>query len=495
MTVKRQMAAGAVWMVLARLADRSLGLISTIVLARLLVPADFGLVSMATAVVAVLELLTAFSFDVALVSKSHASQDHYHTAWTLNVIFVATASALVVALAYPAALFYNDRRLIPMIAVLGATLCIQGLENVGIVAFRKEMTFGRDFAFMFGKRFSGFCVTIPLAVMTRSYWALIAGIVTSRLSGVALSYMMHPFRPRFRFVHWRELLSFSKWLLVGNLLTFLNSRSTDFIIGKLVGPAALGVYNVGFEISNLPSSELVAPINRAALPGYAKVAHNLDLLRSNYVDVFTVIAFVTLPAAVGLASVSDLFVATVLGAKWHAAIPVINILSVFGAVIALTNNSYSVFLALHRPRTATILNGARGLMLLPLLVIATKYWGMLGAAWAMLGTILIIAPITFGVLMSYLRLRIRDYTGAIWRPLMASAFMALVVHAIKSRSGSSPVTSATAVELLACVAAGAVTYAIVILALWQLSGRRGPIERMLWERIATFGGKLRRAVS
>lgn len=189
------MASGAAWMVSARVIDKVLGLISTLILARLLAPADFGLVAMAVSIVALSELLSAFSFDTALVANAKPPESHYHTAWTLNVLFLGCTAILVTAFAYPASILFDDPRLVPTIAVLGLSLAIQGFENIGIVAFRKEMRFGKDFAFMLSKRVIGPCVTLPVAFATRSHWALVVGIVASRSACILLSYSMHPFRP------------------------------------------------------------------------------------------------------------------------------------------------------------------------------------------------------------------------------------------------------------------------------------------------------------
>src|SRR3954463_13224473 len=110
--MKAEMAKGAAWMVLVRLFDRSIGLVSTALLARLLIPADFGLVAMAMSVIALIELATAFSFDIALIQKPDVVREHYDTAWTLNIAVAAAGAVLTIAAARPVALFYGDPRLV-----------------------------------------------------------------------------------------------------------------------------------------------------------------------------------------------------------------------------------------------------------------------------------------------------------------------------------------------------------------------------------------------
>ena len=111
--MRAQIARGAAWMVLFRLFDRSVGIVSTTILARLLVPADFGLVAMAMSVIAVVELATAFSFELALIQKADPEREHFDTAWTLNILIALGGAVLTTALAYPAASFYGDRGSLP----------------------------------------------------------------------------------------------------------------------------------------------------------------------------------------------------------------------------------------------------------------------------------------------------------------------------------------------------------------------------------------------
>ena len=131
--LQRRMAAGAAWMILFRLTERSIGFISTLILARLLVPDDFGLVAMATSILAALELLGAFSFDMALIQNQAATRKHYDTAWTFEVLFGVIKCALLLALSVPAAAFYGEPRITAVMQVLALCTLLQGFDNIGVV--------------------------------------------------------------------------------------------------------------------------------------------------------------------------------------------------------------------------------------------------------------------------------------------------------------------------------------------------------------------------
>lgn len=374
------MARGALWMVLFKAVERSLGLLSTLILARLLVPQDFGLIAMAASLIALLELFSAFGIDIALIRRNGATGDHYNTAWTLNILAGMACGMLLMA--WPMSLFYDEPRLIAVVCVLALSPLLQGFENIGVVAFRKEMEFNREFNFLLSRKLASFCIGIPLAFALRSYWALVFGIVGGRAAGVVLSYLLHPLRPRLSLVAIHEFFHFSKWLVLQNLLAFLRDRSADFVVGRFASIHALGVFNVSTEIANIPGNELVAPINRAVLPAYAKLAADPPALRREYLSVLSLIALVAIPAVSGIAAVAPYVVRVLLGQNWHDAIPLLAILGFYGLTQVLQSNAYAACLALGLPKVFVRITSLHVVILLPLLIGLTHRYGVEGAAWA-----------------------------------------------------------------------------------------------------------------
>src|SRR4030095_15719268 len=137
--MRAEMARGAAWMVLVLLFDRSVGILSTTILARLLVPADFGLVAMAMSVITIIELASAFSFEIALIQKHDPQREHFDTAWTLNILIALGGGLVTAARAHPAAAFYGDPRLVHVMYCIGAGWTVSGFENPGIANFRRRM--------------------------------------------------------------------------------------------------------------------------------------------------------------------------------------------------------------------------------------------------------------------------------------------------------------------------------------------------------------------
>ena len=318
------MAKGAAWSISARIVIRAIGLISTAILARLLVPEDFGLVALATVFIAGLEATTAFSFDVVLIANQQAGRRYYDTAFTLGLLRAALMALVVGLLASPASAFFDEPRLVEILYWLAFATFILGFENIALVDFRKHMNFGMDFAYLVGRKIGPFIVTVTLAFIWRDYWALVAGIVAGRFFEIAIGYMMRPYRPRLTLVKWRPVLSFSSWLMVRNLISFLHMRGDTFVIGKVVGAQALGVYSVAYEIASLATSELVTPVRRALMPGFSKLAADAGALRKSFLDSMALIWMVAMPMAAGIGLTADPLVRLFLGAKWIEAIPLLD---------------------------------------------------------------------------------------------------------------------------------------------------------------------------
>jgi len=491
--VGSKMARGAVWMVLFKLTERSLGLISTIILARLLVPSDFGLIALAMSMIAALELMSAFSFDIVLIQKQdNVTKDHYNTAWTFNVLFGLLSAGTLVLLAAPAALFYEEPRLETIMYFLALGNLLQGFENIGIVAFRKEMQFNKEFIYQIGKKLAGFCVTVPLAFMLENYWALVAGILSGRSAGVLLSYGMNKYRPWFSLSCAGELFHFSKWLFINNIIFFLNLRSTDFILGKIGGSRQLGLYTIGYEISNLPTTELVAPINRAVFPGYAKIKHDLSRLADGFISVIALITMLAVPAGMGIAACASLLVPVVLGEKWLETIPLIQLLALSGAVGAMQTNVGSIYLALGKPRVLTLLASIQSVILISLVLYLTRDYGAIGAAWGSFITVLISFPLNYVVLMKYIPVGFSRLLASMWRPVLASAAMfALVTFYI---AGIAPrvFDGNIYINLLVSVLIGASCYIVLVLLFWLLSGKPRGAEQQILEKVAVRLAALKR---
>ncbi len=490
-SVQGKMARGAAWMVLLTMFERSLGLISTLILVRLLSPADFGVTAMAGSFIYMAQMLSAFGFDIALIQNQSATDSHYHTAWTFNVLLGLFILVLMVGMAGPIADFYRHPEVFPVVCALALGPLIAGCENIGVVAFRKELEFRKEFLFQISRKFIGFAVTIPVAFWLRNYWALVAGMLAARLAGTVTSYIVHPFRPRLSVVHAAAIVRFSKWLLLNNALSFLKERASDFVIGRLSGAAALGVYNVSSEFAHLPTTEIGAPINRALLPGFAKLS-DTDEVRAAHVNALRVLGIIAIPAAAGLAAVAPYFIPVVLGEKWVDGVALMQVLAVNGAFLMFQSSICSVLIGTGHPEVVTKTNAVFVLLLLILLVALTPSFGAIGAACATLGTTIVTMPIYLYQLRSRIGIPMLTFVAALSRPVAASVLMVLVVRsAVPDHSATMPTFEAV-IWLVTSVLVGAATYVVAASILWLSLGRPAGAERFVLDAMRSGLGRILR---
>jgi lipopolysaccharide exporter len=483
------MARGAAWMTAVKLTESGIAMLSTIILARLLSPADFGVVAMCMAVVASLEVFAAFGLDVVLIQRQDATREHYDTAWTFRVIVGAVMALAIAALAHPAAAFYKDPRLPDVMYAIACTSFLRSLENIRVVDFRKHLQFSREATLRLSVKIVGFAVTVPAAYMLRSYWALAIGMLSISVFNLLLSYLMAPYRPRLTLVAMRELFGFSSWVLLNNVITFGKTQSHTFFVGRMIGAGGLGLFNLAQEISMIGSTEIAAPINRAIYPGYAQVSSNIPQLRTTFVSVISLIMMITLPASLGIAALADVLVPTLLGDKWLDAVPLMKLLAVYGALFSLTSNCAYVILALGKPRQATHIAAWEFALTLPGFYLGIKSWGLIGVPITLVAIAAFISvPLWWSTVGRALELKVSRLLAGLWRPTLAAVVMFGVVSVFVRYAQSIALDGRLSIP--AGLILGVVSYALALFSIWRSSGSPPGAEQIVFNalRTRTFGG-------
>jgi lipopolysaccharide exporter len=481
-TVQGKMARGALWLMLLTFVDRGLGLLSTLILARLLTPADFGIVAMALSFVFLAQLLAAFGFDVALIHKQDASEAHYHSAWTLNLLLGAVITLVSLAAARPIAIFYHQPAVFWVLCALALGPVIGGCENIGVVAFRKDLEFRKEFRFQLSRRFIGSAVTLPLAFYLRDYWALVAGTLAARLAGTITSYRVHPFRPRLSLTEVTSLMKFSKWMLLSNILGVLKERLSDFFLGRLAGAHALGVYNVSYEFANLPTSEIGAPVNRALLPGFAKLTEPSAVLAA-YTDSMSIVALIAIPVAAGILAVAHFFIPVVLGLRWISGVPLMEVMAVGSLMMVFQSSISAVLLGRGYPYVITQMNFVFVVLLVVLMFLLVPPFGTVGAARAFSLTAALVMPLYLYHLRRLLGMPVKTFLLAVVRPLISSIVMVVCVRSFLPEYSPVMATLNATLWLLVGATCGAVIYVVIDALLWLLVGKPAGAERALLDQV------------
>lgn len=468
-------------MLAIRLAERGFGLISIAVLARILSPADFGLVAVASTAYGILSSSLSFQFDNALIQKSDIGNDHLNSAWTLNVLRGIILSFVLLGLALSSPFLFEDIRIQSILFVLALLPFVEGFNNIGIVYFSKNIEFDKLFNFQITVKAISFAVTITTALYLRSYWALIAGMLATTITGVILSYAFHHYRPRFSLKHWKELFEFSIWLMASNFINALSSRFDVFIINKWMGSSVVGSYHIGQEVGTMVYSQIILPLSRSLFPGFSAIKDDKEKHKRIYLKSREALIMLGLPFGVGMASVSESFTAVVLGPGWEVAATILAFVSIASIIHVFTIGLNDALLSIAKTKTLFYRQLIASFVRPIFLIGGLFYWGLLGL---LIGRILAAATMLFINLHLSSRafsVSIFDHFLLVWRSIISVALMAGAIFVWKKYSLDFVAVNLNILELFIEVSIGAAVYCTSHFLLWIISGKPDAAETLVLE--------------
>jgi lipopolysaccharide exporter len=476
-------ARGAGWVMAWRLGMRLLGLISTLVLVRLIAPADFGVIALATSFMQTLDGMLTLGTEEAVIREATPGRQFYDTAFTLNLLRGLAVTVLVAVLAYPAAGFFADPRLGPVLLFVACLPLLDGCANIGTVDFRRDFAFHKEFAIMVLPKLCGIVAAITAAALTHSYIAMLCGMGVNRTLRTVMSYAMHPYRPRLSLKAWRGLAGYSLWTFLLSLAVLVRDRSDSLLLGRLMNTTAVGFYSVGAEVAALPTTELVEPLGRAAFSGFAAGRQEKAAPGETFLRLIGSAALLTLPAGIGLSLVAAPLVAVAFGPGWEQAVPVLRILSlsftvmVFGHLSLLLLSAHAL---LGRLVGITLVGAAVRIGMLAVLIPA---YGLPGAAAGAAMGVLTEQILTVGTALRRFGVEVGDLLRAVWRPAVAALAMAGAL----AWSGLGWRDEDGILLLAEAVGVGSLAYVVVLLGCWMAAGRPAGAERDVLAVLRRFG--------
>lgn len=470
---------GAIIMVAMRWIDRIVGVVSTFILARILIPDDFGIVAMASVVVAFADVIFDLGINVAIIQRKNPSQAFYNTAWTLRILQVAAVATVLMILAPFAADYYRDPRVMPVVQLMALSMMIASYENVGVITFQKELRFAEDAKFMLFKRLVSFFTTIALTLILQSYWGMVIGALCSRLFSTLRSYMVHPMRPKFSLAEIGSIFSVSQWVLVKNISGYLDRNLHIFLVGGVAKTGITGGYTLANEISNVPGNDLLAPINRVLFPAFARVKDDLAELTRLLVRAQAVQVMITFPTCIGFVLTAHELVPVALGAKWTFIVPFVQILALSNIIQAINSSANYVLTVIGKMRLLAVTSWVQIILFgVGLLLLQSELLPERIAAVRMAAIVL-----TFGVSYWLVMRNIPGLTVAMLargtgRPALGCLAMVLALLLLQSE-----VTAPDWLMLVMKVVTGAIVYCVVVLGLWRLAGSPDGAEAFFLNKI------------
>lgn len=446
---------------------RALGLVSTFILARFLMPEDYGLVAIVTLLYGLLVTMSDFSFGLAIIREKNATKEDYNTAWTLNVLRGVVMALIILGGMHAYADFYEQPELLKILPIYAGIALATGFQNIGVINFMKYMRYGQDFRYMVTVKLVGVTAGITAAVILQNYWALVIGTCAVVSARVVCSYLMEPYRPWFSLASARKFFNFSKWVALTNGLNYLAGRIDLILLGKFAATATVGFYTFALEIATMVTTEVSLPVSRAVYPALAKMQDNAKELGKFYSKGLLLVITITAPMGIGVGIIADTGVVWILGQNWAGIVPILEIMAFYCVIRVVFEITPAPFMALGRPDIPTKLTLGNLAMRGGVFAYMLLNHSLTAALWSLVVVAAIQLLIVISVFRNFGLIGYRQFLEGITRPIAGVAVMLFCINYLE-QSLALPVPLMLAVQMLG----GGALYALVTLTMWKMMGSK-----------------------
>lgn len=459
MSLREAATSGVKWSTVSQIGRQAIQLVTVIILARLLSPADFGLMGMATAVIAFAEAFNDLGTSTAVIQRKEQSDELLSSIFWVHLAFGALATAFFLAFSPLFAYLYREPRISHILRVLSVTCLISGVGLLQRALMERDLAFDRLAKAEIAGVAVGSIVGTVSALLGAGVWSFVYLSLAMVTVTTVLFWASSGWRPKMTFcwVAIRSVSSYSLNLTGAKVLSYFARNADYLLIGRFLGAQALGLYSLAYRIMLFPLENTSGVIGRVMFPVYSRFRDDDARFRLAYLRVASTIALITFPLMLGLMAVSEEFVLSIFGSQWVALSVLLMILAPVGMIQSITTTVGAIYQA--KARTDWMLRWGIGSgALLVLAFVVGLRWGIVGvsAAYA-IAYGLLVYPL-FAIPFRLIGLPFHDLVGAIWRPFVASLIMSLVIAGLKLVLAAS-LTSGWLLVLL--VPTGALVYFLV----------------------------------
>lgn len=455
---------GARWVAAGQLTQQVAKAVSAIILARLLVPDDFGLLAITVVLTDFLErVLGDTGTSAALIHRKELDQDLASSVFFLNLMVGVSTCAFLLVAAPVLAPVLGDERAAPIIQVVGLAFVLLALGLAQRALLRRAMRFRAVSASDLASTAAQTVVSIGLAYRGWGVWSLVVGILLGRVASNITVWVVSPWRPsmHFRWADIRQVAGFSGNLSVHQFFSYFSEAGDKFIVGRTVGSTALGFYGLGYRLLLQPVQSVLQVCRMVLFPAFARIQDDNEGIGRGYVRATAAVAMLTFPVTVGVAVMSEPIVRVLLGEKWLPAVPILALFGPLAAVQAVSTTTS----VLYQSKGRTDLQLRWGVVVGTAMLaayIAGSHWGATGVAWAfLLGTLLLSYP-TLAIPFRLVELPFRRFLAGLMPSILSTAVMAGTAYGLRmllEHAGAS-----WTVVLFVPVTAGALVYTGIVLA-------------------------------
>jgi O-antigen/teichoic acid export membrane protein len=401
---------------------------TTIVVARILTPADYGLLTMGAVLLAFITLLSESGIGATVVAVRAITGEQIAqingAAALLGVASFFAASLL----AFPAGWFYKAPALPAVIVAMSFALVVSAFRVVPGALLQRDLRFERLAAIDAAQGLLQAGATVLLAIMGFRYWSLVLGALLGTMVGTGATLASRPYRlsrPRWKTL--RPVLPFTRDVLVGRLFWYAYQNSDFIVAGKRLGSVALGAYSYAWTLASMPVDKITAMVGVVTPSIFAAVQHDIPALRRYFLTVTEGLAVFAFPVTIGMALVAHDLVPVVFGERWLFMIVPLQLLAAYASIRTITPPAFQVLMVTGDTHFSMRMAGLAAFALPTAFYVGSK-WGTVGiaTAWMIAHPIFVYLPLNARVLRR-LDLSVRGYMRALWPAVSGCLLMAAAV--------------------------------------------------------------------
>jgi PST family polysaccharide transporter len=426
--MKRQIISGIGWTSAGRVVRELNTFVIGIMLARLLEPEMFGLIGMVFVFSNFADQFSDLGLTGAIVQRKEIREEQLSTIFWINMAVGLLVGFILMACSPLIAAFYHEDQLVPITVVIGAVIGFGTLNDVQTALLQRNMQFYRQTMINISSGVVAGVVAVGMALAGCGVWSLVAQFVVNTVVGTLVMWITTSWKPRliFNFHSVRELLGYSANLQGARVSDYLVHNIDNFMVGRFLDVYTLGIYRMAYKYMFMLNQLMVPTLRPVLIPTLSRIQDDHDRLKPIYIKISQVIAFLSVPLAVGLIVTADSFVLSLLGPKWIDVIPLLRVLGIATIVLPVMDYPAWLLVVLGRADKLVRWRIIDGVISTTFFFIGVQF-GVYGVAWAfVLRTAILFYPLT-AIPARLIGLSFSDYIRKLLPIFLISALMGLSV--------------------------------------------------------------------
>ena len=416
------------WVSSAKAITQTFSWLVTIVLARILLPADFGVIAIAWLFIGLLDLITELGVGAAIIQKKDLHQTHLYSTFWLSLLSGIVFYVIIFQCAPFISQFFHNNELTDILRALGTIFLIGSFKTIPLSVLKRDLAFPKTSIAESLSVFIGGLLSITLALEGYGVWSLVFGSISQHLILTCLLFYLSSWKPKlvFHIRKAREILSFGISVAGSSVLWYAHSNADSAIVGRILGDTLLGYYSMAQHLSKMPIGKLMNIINQVAFPVFSRLQDERHSLQAYYLKITRFITLMIFPAMMGLVLVSENLIRVVLTDKWLPILPPFRALCFVSMIKSLDQVIPTVLFAIGKPNIVLRYNFL-SLLIIPISFIIGCQYGINGVAYALVFTYPVLSLYYFFQVLTELQVSVSQYIRNLVPSITASSFMVIIV--------------------------------------------------------------------